>query len=84
MRTATLHTDAATANIYWNMLKDLSSEVKLELISKLSTSLLVKEQTTENIGWASQFAGHWADNRDVEEILDDIRSARTSNREIEL
>ena len=27
-------------NIYWNMLKDLSNEAKLELIARLSNSLL--------------------------------------------
>ena len=38
--TATLsHSKAVDADTYWNMLKNLSSEIKLELISKLSASL---------------------------------------------
>ena len=32
------------ANSYWNVLKDLSNEAKLELIARLSNSLLNKEE----------------------------------------
>ncbi len=34
--------------------------------------------------WASEFAGKWEDERSADEIVADIREARTSNREIEL
>ena len=30
-------------------------------------------------GWASRFAGTWKDSRSAEEIVSDIRSARTTN-----
>ena len=30
-------------------------------------------------GWASRFAGVWKDNRSAEEIVEDIRAARTAN-----
>ena len=33
---------------------------------------------------ASAFAGKWIDTRTAEEIIDDIREARTSNEEIDL
>lgn len=33
------------SNIYWEMLKDLSSDIKLELIAKLSASLVAKDNT---------------------------------------
>jgi len=30
-------------------------------------------------GWASRFAGVWKDSRSAEEIVEDIRAARTAN-----
>ena len=35
----------SASSIYWDMLKDLSSDIKLELIAKLSASLLVKDDS---------------------------------------
>lgn len=78
----TLPTRKPDASVYWNMLKDLSSEIKLDLISRLSASLLKRE--TDETHWASEFAGQWKDDRSADEIVADIREARTSNREIEL
>ena len=68
---------------YWSVLKNLSSDMKLELIFRLSKSLLSKDQVADE-DWASQFAGKWKDSRSAESIIEDIRSNRTSNREIEL
>lgn len=68
---------------YWSILKNLSSDMKLELISRLSKSLLNKDQDVAD-NWASQFAGEWKDSRSAESIIEDIRSSRTSNHEIEL
>lgn len=66
---------------YWSELKDLSDTEKIELIALLSTSLTtVNEQpASNNKGWASRFAGTWKDARSAEEIVSDIRSARTTN-----
>ena len=36
MRTAAPHIESPDISIYWNMLKNLNEDVKLELISKLS------------------------------------------------
>ena len=68
---------------YWSILKNLSSDMKLELISRLSKSLLSKDQSIDDT-WASHFAGEWKDSRSAESIIEDIRNSRTSNREIEL
>ena len=68
---------------YWSILKNLSSDMKLELISRLSKSLLSKDQSIDDI-CDSQFAGEWKDSRSAESIIEDIRNSRTSNREIEL
>lgn len=54
------------------------------LNSKTSASLLVKDDTPDVSNWTSEFVGRWEDDRTAEEIMEDIRGARTSNREIEL
>ena len=60
---------AVEANIYWNMLKDLSAEVKLDLISRLSNSLLNKKSKTLDEGkWVAEFIGKWQDSRSTEEL----------------
>ena len=73
-------------NIYWNLLKNLNDEVKLDLICRLSASLMASNEKKESSvsNWAVRLSGRWNDRRDTAEIIDDIRSSRTSNREIEL
>lgn len=74
----------SASSIYWDMLKDLSSDIKLELIAKLSASLLAKDDAPDTPNWTSEFVGRWEDDRTADEVIEDIRDARTSNREIEL
>ena len=74
----------ADANTYWNMLKDLSMDIKLDLISRLSNSLRNRDQAVQDSHWTADFAGKWSDCRSAEEIIDDIRKARTVNREVDL
>ena len=57
-------------------------KLDLEQIKKLYEDIKKPEEKKEK--WADQFAGAWKDNRSAEEIIADIRNARTSNREIEL
>ena len=66
---------------YWKELKGLSDNVKLELITLLSSSMThpEKENTKARKGWASRFAGVWQDSRSAEEIVADIQAARTNN-----
>ena len=71
-------------NRYWNMLKNLSSDVKLDLIARLSASLVASEKSTADTNWALGMAGRWNDNRDTEDIVADMRASRTLNREIDL
>lgn len=84
MNTFTPTVDSPNVSIYWNMLKNLNEDVKLELISKLSTSLLTSRKEVHSENWASNFSGGWKDSREAEEIISDIRGARSKNREIEL
>jgi len=63
-----------TSTRYWLELKDLSNDVKLELISLLSSSMRYPEED-----WTEDFAGKWQDDRTTEEIIEDIHSARNAN-----
>ena len=66
---------------YWSELKDLSNTEKIELIALLSSSMTMpnEQPASHKKGWASRFAGTWKDSRSAEEIVRDIRSARTIN-----
>ncbi len=65
---------------YWDASKDLSNDIKLELISLLSSSMRNSEED-----WTSSFAGKWQDDRTTDEIIDDIRNARKAKiREVKL
>ena len=66
---------------YWSELKDLGDTEKLELIALLSSSMTIanKQPDSHKKGWATRFAGTWKDSRSAEEIVNDIRSARTTN-----
>ena len=84
MGTTALYSEKSTSsNMYWNLLKNLSADVKLDLIARLSNSLLNQDKPAEDSQWASA-AGKWIDARSAEEIIDDIRESRTSNEEIDL
>lgn len=61
---------------YWNLLKDLSNEMKLDLISRLSNSMR-KENKTEHVS-ASRFYGVWNDNdsMDADRLVEEVRMGR--------
>lgn len=73
-----------TADNYWSLLKNLSSDVKLELIAKLSNSLVCK--TAEQPVSASRFYGIWSDrdfNITSDELAAEIRRSRNFKDDIE-
>ena len=76
-----LNVTSPTSARIWSELKDLSNTEKIELIALLSSSMTVAQEQTDSHkkGWASRFAGTWKDSRSAEEIVRDIRSARTTN-----
>jgi len=67
-----------------DMLKKIDSDIELGSMKQFSASLLVEDNTLDALNWTSEFAGRWEDNRTADEVVEDIRGARTSNREIEL
>jgi hypothetical protein len=78
MTTATFPKNSATG--YWNMVKHLSTNEKIDLITLLSQSL--KNVTPTNIS-AKKYYGIWGDDgMSDEEFIDEIRSMRNFNRNI--
>jgi hypothetical protein len=66
---------------YWGLLSNLNPDLKLKLIERLSKSVH-KDLTAKRNNFEKSF-GAWNDLREPEEIIDEIRSSRTFNREIE-
>ena len=66
------------------MLKNLDSDIELGSMKQFSASLLVEDNTLDALNWTSEFAGRWDDDRTTDEVVEDIRGASTSNKEIEL
>ena len=65
---------------YWGELKDISDEEKLNLIVLLSSSMVhTKAQKENDSNWIDKFVGVWQDSRSADEIVNDIRAARTTN-----
>lgn len=68
-------------NIF-RMVKNLSADVKLELISKITVSLKETKKEAKDDSWKKLF-GAWESEESAEEIIEEIRSSRYTNRQIE-
>jgi hypothetical protein len=70
------------AENFFGMIKNLSADVKLELISKISNSLkgTKKEQTDDS--WKELF-GAWQSEESAEELIEELKASRHTNRQIE-
>jgi len=66
---------------YFGIIKNLSPDVKLELISRISDSLR-RTSNQENDSWKNLF-GAFNSEQSAEEIIEDVRKSRFSNRQIE-
>jgi hypothetical protein len=74
--------DTVIVNGYFELLGNLSPTNKLDLISKLTAS--VKTDITSKKSMFNKAFGAFDSKKSAEEIIDDIRSSRVFNREIEL
>ena len=69
-----------TVNSYWNIVKHLSQDAKIDLITLLSQSL--KSSDSRNIS-ASKYYGIWGDDGMTDdEFISEVKSLRNFNREI--
>ncbi len=68
-------------NSYYGLLDNLTPELKLALIERLSKSLKGEiSQKKDKIEFAF---GAWKDSRNAEEIIAEIKKNRTFNRKLE-
>ncbi|MEX2568774.1 MAG: hypothetical protein WD431_22725 [Cyclobacteriaceae bacterium] len=68
-------------NIF-RMVKNLSADEKLELISKITDSLKKTKKEVKDDSWKKLF-GAWESEESAEEIIEGIRASRYTNRQIE-
>ena len=67
-------TSVSTTNNYWNILKHLSDDIKIDIITLLSSSL--KNKTRKSVS-ASNFYGIWGnDDIDSDEFVKELRDSR--------
>ena len=78
---STINTNAIMIDNYFGLMRNLSKESKLQLISKLSNSLM--EEPVEQEHAVDRFFGAFKSEKSAEEIIKEIRESRTFNREIE-
>ena len=76
----TLDLQHKLANVYLLLLRNLQVEVQLDFIAKLSTSLKYPKQEKKTVAY---YSGIWQSDESAEDIIADIRNARTFNRKIE-
>ena len=72
-------------DMYMSILNSLSNEEKLDLISKLTNSMLHKQKkTTVDMSIFDRFHKDWGGKGTPEQIADDLRHSRTFHRDIDL
>ena len=64
------------------MVKNCSVDVKLELISKITDSLKGVKEDVKDDSWKKLF-GAWESKESAEEIINQLRASRYTNRQIE-
>lgn len=69
------------ADNYWGMIKNLSTDVRLELISRISNSLKSDISVEKTDSWKLLF-GAFESSQTADEIIKDLRISRFTNREI--
>ncbi len=68
------------ADSYLALLKNMSADMRLELIAKLSASL---KSTVSKKHSVDYYNGIWKSTESAEEIIETIRASRVSTRQIE-
>ena len=65
---------------YFRFMKNWDTEIKKNLIKKLTASITKK--SIDKYNFSSTF-GAWEDSRNADDIINEIRTNRINNREIE-
>lgn len=77
-------TTANITDIYMDALSSLSNKEKLDLISKLTNSIIKKKKKSKakDIHVFDCFHTDWGGDRTPEEIAEDLRKSRVFKREV--
>jgi len=77
-------TDENTALMdnYYSLLKNLSSDNKLKLIARLSKSMRSSKKVKREISLSSLY-GSWVSGHSADELITELKNARTFNRKRE-
>ena len=73
-------TEKRMVNSYFRLMKNWDNETKKDLIIKLTASIDTKSKAKYDF---SSCFGAWSDEKNADEIINEIRSDRVNNREIE-
>lgn len=73
-------TENKLVDSYFRLMKNWNNETKKSLIIKLTQSIDTKKNKQRNF---SSCFGAWDDTRTADEIIEDLKSDRVNNREIE-
>ena len=66
---------------YFGLLKNLSPEVKLDLIERLSRTLRIDFVSDKKV--LEKSFGNWVSDKSADDIINDLRNERNFNRQIE-
>jgi len=80
MKTADINT--ALIDNYFSLLKNLSSDNKLELIARLSMSMKSSKKAKKEISLNSLY-GSWVSEQSADELIMELKNARNFNRKRE-
>ena len=70
------------ADSFMGFINPLNRETKLDLISKIADSLKRSEKNEKDDSWKKLF-GAFESDKTADEIIEEIRNSRYTNREIE-
>ena len=78
----------AISDKYLRDIYNLSNEEKLDLVDLIIKSMRVARSkinigvSKKSINWVDELEGKWIDSRSADEMISDIRTARTNNSEV--
>ncbi len=79
----TTDVNASIVTFYLKLLSGLAPEVKIDLVSRILTSMKSEIKPNKRKKGILEFYGSWESDKSAEVLIEEIRSARTFNRVIE-
>lgn len=73
-------------NYYWHLLRNLSDNIKLQLIARLSNSLVEKQDAKPVKARAARFYGAWKDEdfpMSADDMVKEIKASRHFKNDVE-